>query len=96
MDLRSQRYLDALAAVREVLDEVDPENLIASGAPEDEYDSEAGELVRLVLRERVTRDQVGAIWQRWFGLSREDLYGHWLTELTQRLQEVQARFARGR
>lgn len=62
MDPRTQRYVDAFAAVRKVLNEVDPEHLIAGGAPEDEYDQEAGALVRFVMRSQVTRERVGAVW----------------------------------
>jgi hypothetical protein len=92
MDPRTQRYVDAFAAVRQVLNEVDPENLIAGGAPEDEYDQEAGVLVRLVMRAQVTRERVGAVWQGQFALTDDDLEGKWLTVLTERLCELESRY----
>jgi hypothetical protein len=92
MNPLTQRYIDAFAAVRQVLNEVDPENLIAGGAPEDEYDQEAGVLVRLVMRSQVTRERVGALWQRQFALTEGDLEGQWLTVLTERLRGLESRY----
>ena len=88
-----KKYLDALAAVHAVLNEVDPENLITTGAPEDEYDHEASALVRLVLRCEVSRERVGEVWQEQFGLTDHDMRGSRLAVLTERLHELAYRYA---
>jgi hypothetical protein len=63
-----QRYREAFAEVRRVVNDVDPERLLAMGAPADEYDPEVGDLVRLVFRDALpTEDEVTAVWGRWFG-----------------------------
>lgn len=64
---RSQKYDDAFAAVREVINRHDPEGLIEIGAPEDEYDPEVADLVRLVLGANGPNDEaVLAVWEKWF------------------------------
>ena len=68
MPRRSEKYDEAYAAVRRVVNAHDPEGLIEMGAPEDEYDPEVTDLVRLVLRgDSLDRSDVVAAWARWFG-----------------------------
>lgn len=57
-------------AVLQVLSREDPEGLLASGAPADEYAYEADDLARR-LREgcAVTGEVVVEVWERWFGPS---------------------------
>lgn len=65
---RGKAYREALAAVREVINRIDPIGLIEMGAPEDEYDPEAADLVRLVMRSDAFGEaEVDAVWRRWFG-----------------------------
>ncbi|RKS74128.1 hypothetical protein CLV35_2629 [Motilibacter peucedani] len=52
-------------AVRALVNSVDPVGLIALECPEDEYDPEVADLLRL--RPPVTPDDVHAIFLRWFG-----------------------------
>lgn len=54
-------------AVHAAVDREDPEGLLASGAPADEYDPEVDDLAALVRGGAVTAQQVRAIWERWFG-----------------------------
>lgn len=55
-------------AVLDVLGRVDPEGLLAIGAPADEYDAEAAELAgRLRDGRPITTDVLGDVWERWFG-----------------------------
>lgn len=51
--------------VRAVVNAVDPVGLIALGCPEDEYDPEVRDIVRL--GERVTAEEVLNVFIRWFG-----------------------------
>jgi hypothetical protein len=65
---RSQKYDDAFTAVREVINRHDPTGLIESGCPEEEYDPEVADLVRLVLgADGPTPDAVQEVWEKWFG-----------------------------
>jgi len=67
-DDRAKAYSEAVAAVRVVVNRVDPMGLIAMGASEDEYDPEVTDLVRLVMAPAsFGPDEVDAIWTRWFG-----------------------------
>jgi hypothetical protein len=97
MDPRTKRYLDALTAVREVLNDVDPEGLIAGRAPLDGYDHQAGALVRLVLRNSVTQDAVATVWNATFDpAEKEGFDGRWssvLTTMTTRLAALSSRFS---
>jgi hypothetical protein len=92
---RSQKYDDAYAAIRVLVNEADPIGLIEGGAPEDEYDLEVNDLVRLVLRaDPFEQKDVDAVWVRWFG----DTYRTARTTkrsraLTAALRELQSRFA---
>ncbi len=65
---RGDDYLEAFAAVRSVVNDIDPIGLAMMGAPEDEYDPEVTDLVRLVMRPaKFGEADVDAIWRRWFG-----------------------------
>src|SRR2546421_12242594 len=69
---RHEAYRDAFGAVRRVVNRLDPVGLIATGAPDDEYDPEVTDLVRLVMRsEAFSESDVAEVWCRWFG----DEYG---------------------
>jgi hypothetical protein len=52
-------------AARMVVNREDPVGLLDPGAPQDEYDPEVGDLIKL--REAVTAEQVSAVFLRWFG-----------------------------
>jgi hypothetical protein len=55
-------------AVLEVLSREDPEGLLASGAPADEYASEADDFARRLREDRpVTGEVLVEVWERWFG-----------------------------
>ncbi|MGB3409919.1 MAG: hypothetical protein WBA45_01875 [Microthrixaceae bacterium] len=63
-----ETYQRALVAVREVVNAWDPIGLIEIGAPDDEYDPESSDLVRLVLhRQPIDQKAVDDVWTRWFG-----------------------------
>lgn len=88
---RSQRYDDAFAAVKALVDARDPVGLLAQGAPENEYEPEVGDLVRLVLeREPPTGSTVNDIWCRWFG--DEHTLGPTADDLASQLANLQKRF----
>lgn len=54
--------------VKLVLDDFDPEGLLALGAPKDEYLSEAREFAaRIRHGETMTSDVVLHVWRKWFG-----------------------------
>jgi hypothetical protein len=90
---RSARYDAAAARVRAVVNELDPIGLLGMEAPENEYDPEVTDLVRLVLRDvPPTEDEVSEVFRRWFG---ED-YGTGLGRLTAALVTVHAEFAKQR
>ena len=56
------------AQVLEVVNYYDPENLLAIGAPADEYECEVHDLsVRIRSGEPMTSDVVRTVWERWFG-----------------------------
>lgn len=55
-------------AVLSILSREDPEGLLASGAPLDEYAPEADDLSRRLRTGRpLTGDVLVAVWERWFG-----------------------------
>lgn len=55
-------------AVLSILSREDPEGLLASGAPQDEYAPEADDLSsRLRAGQPLTGDVLGEVWERWFG-----------------------------
>jgi hypothetical protein len=91
---RSQKYDDAFAAVRHVVNKWDPEALIEIGAPGDEYDQEVTDLVRMVLRSEQFRPaDVEAAWHRWFG-DDHGMRGKTLKAVTEDLDFLQRRFAK--
>lgn len=57
------RYHDAVTAL---LAEIDPEKLIADGAPADEYESEAAEICRLADNQRLTPQTLQELWRASF------------------------------
>ncbi|MBB2914388.1 hypothetical protein FHS43_005700 [Streptosporangium becharense] len=74
------------AAVRVLINRYDPEGLLGMGAPEDEYDSEVGDLTALVRgEEEITADAVCAVWNRWF-----DDVSDWCTRRPEQVGEVAA------
>ncbi len=94
MPRRSQRYDDAFAAVRAVVDELDPIALLAGGAPSDEYDPEVGDLVLLVLRrDHFDEAAVDHVWRRWFGDDYSLAGSEVGASLTTALQLLQRRFS---
>ncbi len=75
----------------------DPIGLIAGGAPEDEYDPETTDLVRMVIhRDPIDQQAVDGVWIRWFG---GDTYGRAGSKeseaFTASLRRLQAEFADG-
>lgn len=93
MARRSERYDSALAAVRDAIDRHDPEGLLGIGAPPDEYEPEARDLVRLVLSvPLVTSPEVEQVWRRWFGEHHRLTDGS-LDSLTAQLLALQAQFS---
>jgi len=66
-------YRKTLADVLAVLSDVDPYGLepgLPEGAPADEYEMEAVDLVRVLLKAgAVTTHDVEAVWMRWFSES---------------------------
>lgn len=56
------------AEVLDVLSRADPEGLLATGAPADEYAHEADDLARLLRSGRpITGEVLVDVWERWFG-----------------------------
>jgi len=71
---------------------IDPEGLLAIGAPSGEYSAEVDRLTSLVVHDDIREPSVRAVWERAFGpegqLSRRpDL----LTSMTERLLEMRER-----
>jgi hypothetical protein len=95
-DDHSMTYAEAVTAVRELVNRIDPMGLIAVGAPVDEYDNEVSDLVRLVMRrDRIGAEHVDAIWRRWFGDSYASVDNSgMLAEQAEELRHLQTRFAR--
>ena len=78
--------------VGHVVDEIDPEGLVAIGAPPGEYANEIDRLTSLIVRDDVSEQSVLAVWERAYGpecylFSRPDM----LTSLTQQLLKVRDR-----
>lgn len=91
---RSQKYDDAFAAVRHVVNKWDPEALIDIGAPGDEYDPEVTDLVRMVLRpDQFGAAEIEAAWHRWFG-DDHGMRGKTLRAVAEDLVFLQRRFAK--
>lgn len=92
---RSNRYKEAFAATTEVVNRHDPIGLIEIGAPDDEYDPEVGDLVRMVLRnDPIEESDVEGVWIRWFGDTYRMGGSNSLAAMTRDLRGLQARFAR--
>lgn len=75
--------------------EVDPEGLLAMGAPAGEYADEVDRLASLVVRDDVSEQSILAVWETAFGTEsqpsrRPDL----LILMTQQLRQVQERYPR--
>lgn len=75
--------------VSAVVNELDPEGLLDVGTPRDEYASEIGRLVSLIVTGDLSESAILAVWERAFGpgsnLSRR---ADVLTSLTSGLQRV--------
>ena len=56
------------ASVSAAVTTEDPEKLLATGAPSDEYAPEIDDLVNLVRSGEVTENAVSALWESWFGV----------------------------
>jgi hypothetical protein len=81
--------------VGHVVDEVDPEGLLATGAPPGEYANEIDMLASLVVRDDVSEHSVSAVWARAFGpesglFRQPDM----LATVTRQLLEVRERQSR--
>jgi hypothetical protein len=88
-----KRYDEAFAAVRDIVNEADPESLLKLGAPLDEYEPEVAQLVGLVLRaDALSEVEVVEVWQRWFGEGHH-LRGAAATALTDDLLRLHGRYA---
>ncbi len=59
-------YGRALALTKRIIDEADPEGLLAMGAPGDEYDSYAADVARRLVHGEDPALIVGS-WSRWDG-----------------------------
>jgi hypothetical protein len=68
-DLLRDWWALLLPRVRELVDVVDPEGLLAVGAPGDEYGSESDTLTSLVVRGQISEAAVLEVWERAFGPS---------------------------
>ena len=80
------KYQSAFGDVRAVIDRLDPIGLLASGAPDDEYDPQVTDLVRLVLRPAPLGEaQVDEVWRRWFG---DDYSAVGTSELARQVNEL--------
>ncbi|MEJ7764670.1 MAG: hypothetical protein WKF86_04170 [Acidimicrobiales bacterium] len=87
---RSWPYDRVRAEVKRVVDAADPIGLLATGAPDDEYDFEVTDLVKLVLGPReITADRVDAVWTRWFG--DHDWYGTTADNMAHELSVIRLR-----
>jgi hypothetical protein len=65
---RAQRAT-VLAAVEAAVNAVDPEGLLAGGAPADEYDPEVKDLAKRILAgSELNRQLVQTVWSHWFGV----------------------------
>ena len=75
--------------ITRIVARADPEGLLAAGAPADEYDREAEDLLRLVRQGRLDEQSVTAVWREWFGAgSRLLLNEGSLHDLTHALQSA--------
>ena len=87
---RSWPYDRVRAEVKRVVDAADPIELLATGAPDDEYNFEVTDLVKLVLGPReITAGRVDAVWTRWFG--DHDWYGTNAEDMAHELSVIRLR-----
>jgi hypothetical protein len=58
---------DLRELVKAAVDDRDPEKLLETGCPPDEYDDEVDDFVAAILRgDRMSSASVAATWERWF------------------------------
>jgi hypothetical protein len=73
--------------------EADPVGLIATGAPSDEYDAEAAQIVGLTLADAASREDVlrlaGDVFAHYFGDRNEDRLGAFVDAVWRRYLELQ-------
>jgi hypothetical protein len=83
MDATTLRY-----SVQSAVNELDPEGLLAMGAPADEYDAEVEDFIEEITSAKsVSQESVRKIWKRWFDAERDQ--PPVLDELAERLTEIQ-------
>jgi hypothetical protein len=96
MTRRSERYDEAFLATREIVNRHVPVGLLSMGAPEDEYDAEVRDFVRMVLRDGdLDERSVSAVWVRWFGADYSMSGTALLRGLTADLQQLLRQFDEG-
>jgi hypothetical protein len=66
-DVLSQWWGDLRLEIGQVVNDIDPEGLVAMGAPSGEYSSEVDRLTSLVVHDDVRPQSVLAVWERAFG-----------------------------
>jgi hypothetical protein len=79
-----ERYDVALAESKRIIDEADPEGLLAMGAPSDEYDAFAAQVARRLLHGEDPLTLVAG-WEEWNGSRDRDWFVRQLAALQQRL-----------
>ena len=90
----SDRYEAALADVAAVVNRLDPIGLLDIGAPDDEYEPEVTDLVRLVMRSAPFGEaEVDEVWRRWFGDDYSAMGSTDLAAQVSELKTLQARYA---
>jgi hypothetical protein len=94
-DVLSEWWESLRLGVGQVVNEIDPEGLVAMAAPSGEYSNEVDRLTSLVVHDDIREPSVLAVWERAFGpesqLSRRpDL----LTTMTKRLLKMRERLPR--
>ncbi|MFI6297760.1 hypothetical protein ACIBEJ_39640 [Nonomuraea sp. NPDC050790] len=79
-----------VVTVRALINQHDPEGLLAAGAPDDEYDPEVSDLAALVCgKDEITAAAVGSVWNRWFNMS-----PNWCTREPEQVNQIAAALAR--
>ena len=63
-DVLSAWWEDLRREIGQVVDEIDPEGLVAMGAPSGEYSTEMDRLTSLVVHDDVREQPVLAVWER--------------------------------
>jgi hypothetical protein len=86
---------DLRREIGRAVNEIDPEGLVAMGAPPGEYANEIDRLTSLVVHDDVSEQSVLAVWQSAFGPgSRLSPRSALLVSTTQRLRQVRADHSR--